>query len=179
MEENLKKLKSVPFRYLMSFQNLALFQSGILGECCNTPRCTDVLGFYRIFQPDAVQRYEKLGGHGNAIAEAFIQRLSWELVKNGEGLPSSSFFLLSFQVSFLELVDLAKKALKSKVESLRLIFPSAEIASDSRKWSRGLRLFEEHARRAKSYPAPSLAVVIVESVLLMAENPAGACRRKS
>jgi len=122
MEENLKKLKSVPFRYLMSFQNLALFQSGILGECCNTPRCTDVLGFYRIFQPDAVQRYEKLGGHGNAIAEAFIQRLSWELVKNGEGLPSSSFFLLSFQVSFLELVDLAKKALKSKVESLRLIF---------------------------------------------------------
>eukprot|EP00434_Breviolum_minutum_P011971 symbB.v1.2.010555.t1/scaffold694.1/size172116/18 len=57
--------------------------------------CTDVLGFYRIFQPDAVQRYEKLGGHGNAIAEAFIQ-----------------------------------------------------------KWSRGLRLFEEHARRAKSYPAP-------------------------
>jgi len=49
----------------------------------NTPRCTDVLGFYRIFQPDAVQRYEKLGGHGNAIAEAFIQRLSWELLRNG------------------------------------------------------------------------------------------------
>ena len=145
----------------------------------NTPRCTDVLGFYRIFQPDAVQRYEKLGGHGNAIAEAFIQRLSWELVKHGEGVPSSSFFLLSFQVSFLELVDLDNKVLKSKVESLRLIFPSAEIASDSRKWSRGLRLFEEHARRAKSYPAPSLAVVIVESVLLMAENPAGACGRKS
>ena len=75
----------------------------------NTPRCTDVLGFYRIFQPDAVQRYEKLGGHGNAIAEAFMQRLSWELVKHGEGVPSSSFFL-SFQVSFLDLVDLEKKS---------------------------------------------------------------------
>ncbi|CAJ1447948.1 unnamed protein product [Effrenium voratum] len=51
--------------------------------------CQDVLGFYRLFQPDTVQQYEKMGGKGNPKAEALIQ-----------------------------------------------------------KWSRGLRLFEEHARRA-------------------------------
>ena len=31
-----RELKGVPFRYLMSFQNLALFQLGILGECCKS-----------------------------------------------------------------------------------------------------------------------------------------------
>lgn len=51
--------------------------------------CEDVLGFYRLFQPDTVSQYEKMGGAGNRAAEALIQ-----------------------------------------------------------KWSRGLRLFEEHARRA-------------------------------
>ncbi|CAE7488574.1 NOP14 [Symbiodinium pilosum] len=50
--------------------------------------CEDVLGFYRLFQPDTMDQYEKMGGAGNRAAEALIQ-----------------------------------------------------------KWSRGLRLFEEHARR--------------------------------
>ncbi|CAK8990071.1 unnamed protein product [Durusdinium trenchii] len=51
-------------------------------------RCEDVLGFYKVFQPDTILQYEKMGGKGNKAAEALIQ-----------------------------------------------------------KWSRGLRLFEEHARR--------------------------------
>lgn len=50
--------------------------------------CEDVLGFYKVFQPDTILQYEKMGGKGNKAAEALIQ-----------------------------------------------------------KWSRGLRLFEEHARR--------------------------------
>ena len=46
-----------------------------------------MLGFYRIFQPDTVQQYEKMGGKGNRNAEALIQRLGTALY----GWPMSLF----------------------------------------------------------------------------------------
>ena len=35
-----------------------------------------MLGFYKVFQPDTILQYEKMGGKGNKAAEALIQFLA-------------------------------------------------------------------------------------------------------